>query len=396
MLVMPLTANSTASSSAKLLIISIDGLRWDYLSLHQPRFLQQLAAQSAQVQRLQPVYPSKTFPNHLSLATGLYPEHHGIVANRFYSPPLQRAYKLSDPKAVTDAAFYQGTPIWSLAEQQGRTSAVFFWPGSEAKIAGFRPSYFKQYDSKTSHRQRIRQVLQWFRQRQVDLAMVYFSSVDRAGHDWGPESFWTKRALRSLDSKLEQLFTELAKLPLAVNVIITGDHGMRDVTAMPTLLLDQRLASWRQFRQIFRISGSGSTVRFYHRGGANKAADLRRLAQLLGDHSDSQFFLQPQIPTELHYRDHPAVGDALLISNSHFITFSDAKSPPAGFHGFDPKVDDQMDTLLLGFGPAFAAGSRVDKATVVDVYPLAAKVLGLEISEPIDGRLANLAGLLAE
>ncbi|WP_298444405.1 ectonucleotide pyrophosphatase/phosphodiesterase [uncultured Ferrimonas sp.] len=380
-----------------LLLISIDGLRWDYLQRHQPTNLLQLAANSAKVERLLPAYPSKTFPNHLSLVTGLYPEHHGIISNHFYNPTLGRSYSLRDPSAVTDGRFYSGVPIWSLAEQQGLTSAVYFWPGSEAKIADQRPSYYQQYSNRVSHKQRIEQVIRWLslpEAQRPQFVALYFSAVDSAGHKYGPEHANTGKALRQLDRQLGQLFRALAALPIAVNVVLTSDHGMREVSQMPTLLLDQRWRKWRQLRSAFKVMGSGALVQFYHQGKGDKAADLAKLGKMLAGHRDSQFYLREQIPAGLHFSAHEAIGDAVLLSDSHYLTYSNARSRPKGNHGFDPNQVAAMQTLLLASGPAFDPTQTIARADNVHLYPLMAAVLGLTINTPIDGELHVLAPLL--
>ena len=74
--------------------------------------------------------------------TGLYPEHHGIVANTFYDPFRKEAYSLANPAATGNEKWYGGTPLWVLAEHQGIRTACFFWPTSDADIQGTRPSYY--------------------------------------------------------------------------------------------------------------------------------------------------------------------------------------------------------------------------------------------------------------
>ncbi|QIZ76138.1 ectonucleotide pyrophosphatase/phosphodiesterase [Ferrimonas lipolytica] len=380
-----------------LLVISIDGMRWDYLDVHQPTNLLAFAQHSAQVKHLIPAYPSKTFPNHYSLVTGLYPQHHGIVGNRFYSPELGREYNMRDARTVTDGKFYGGVPIWSLAEQQGLKSAVYFWPGSEAEIAGERPSYYKKYSSKVSSSKRIKQVIDWFElpeNERPQYVSVYFSSVDSVGHSNGPFHPRTGKTLRKLDVRIGQLLAEIETLPMAVNVIITSDHGMRSLVDMPKVLIDRRLGAWRKARASFRVIGNGSLIQFYHQGGGDKTAELAKLRSVLDGFDDSQFYTREEIPAELNFSEHSAIGDAVLMSNSHYLTYRDAKPAPAGGHGFDPNIDPDMHTLLLASGPAFQPQVVVDSADNVDLYPLMAQILGLTIEQPIDGELKILRPLL--
>ena len=138
-----------------------------------------------------PAYPSVTFPNHYTLVTGLYPEHHGIVANAFYDPARKQIYSYRDPAAEVDGTWYGGTPLWVLAEQQGMRSACFFWPGSEAEIQGVRPTYYMKYDQKYPNDQRVDQVLAWLKlpaEQRPHFITLYMSDVDGAGHSHGPDS----------------------------------------------------------------------------------------------------------------------------------------------------------------------------------------------------------------
>ena len=130
------------------------------------------------------------FPNHLSLVTGLYPEHHGIVANSFYDPAREDTYVYTQSKTNGDGSWYSGTPLWSLAEQQGMRSACFFWPGSEAEIAGKRPSYYLKFDNKIDDTKRVEQVLAWLAlppEQRPHFITLYYANVDHEGHEHGPD-----------------------------------------------------------------------------------------------------------------------------------------------------------------------------------------------------------------
>ena len=139
----PNPPNSAAQQSKHyVVLVSLDGFRYDYAAKYGAKNLLAMAQRGASApDGMIPSYPSVTFPNHYTLATGLYPEHHGIVANNFYDAARKQTYRLGDPATVTDGSWYGGTPIWVLAEQQRMRAACFFWPGSEAEIQGTRPSY---------------------------------------------------------------------------------------------------------------------------------------------------------------------------------------------------------------------------------------------------------------
>src|SRR3982751_6516770 len=71
-----------------LLLVSFDGWRWDYIDRLAAPNLKALAARGVRARTLIPSFPVLTFPNHYTIATGLYPEHHGIVANVMRDPEL--------------------------------------------------------------------------------------------------------------------------------------------------------------------------------------------------------------------------------------------------------------------------------------------------------------------
>src|SRR5882672_5074149 len=145
-----------------VVMVSLDGFRYDYAKKYGAKHLLALAAQGVSApDGMIPSYPSVTFPNHYTLVTGLYPEHHGIVAMTFYDPERKERYAFNDPKTDSDGSWYGGVPLWSLAEKQGMRSACFFWPGSEAEIAGERPSYYLHFDDKFPDEKRIDQIIAW-------------------------------------------------------------------------------------------------------------------------------------------------------------------------------------------------------------------------------------------
>ena len=173
-----------------VVLVSLDGFRYDYPVKYGAPHLQSMAAHGASApDGMLPSYPSLTFPNHLSLITGLYPEHHGIVANTFYDPARSATYVYTQPKTNGDGSWYSGTPLWVLAEQQGMRSACLFWPGSEAEIQGKRPSYYLKYDDKLDDTKRIDQIAAWLAlppELRPHFITLYYSNVDHAGHAYGP------------------------------------------------------------------------------------------------------------------------------------------------------------------------------------------------------------------
>lgn len=210
-----------------VLLISIDGFRYDYAAKHGAPNLIRLGQQGVRAEALIPQVPSKTFPNHLSIVTGLRPEHHGILDNEFFDPARNATY--SYKQTATDGSWYKGTPLWVLAEHQGVRTAAFFWPGSDAEIQGVRPRDYRRYEEAIPNAERVRQVIDWFARPESvrpHFVTLYFSDVDSAGHRSGPDGAETKEAVQRIDALLGQLMEGLRATGPPVNVIVLSDHGM--------------------------------------------------------------------------------------------------------------------------------------------------------------------------
>ncbi|MDO6776404.1 ectonucleotide pyrophosphatase/phosphodiesterase [Shewanella sp. 3_MG-2023] len=381
-----------------VLLISIDGYRHDYNEVHQPKFLNNFASNAATITQLTPSFPTVTFPNHLTLVTGLYPSNHGIVANRFYNPTLGRHYALSDHDAVTDGRFYTGVPLWSLAAQQGMKSATYFWPGSEAEIAGFRPTYWKRYDGRVANETRVEQVIEWLKlpeTQRPQFVTLYFSEVDSAGHHHGPLSQQTHDAVNYIDKVIASLIEQVNALPYAVNIIITSDHGMAQVADFERIYTDKLFADDEALKSRFSFINDAafSLVRAH---GNNKDQDLIALEKLVAATDGLAFYRKESIPKHLEYDFNPAIGDAILVTHDHYITSSDAKPGVKGKHGYYAEVMPDMNAIFYANGPAFNHQAEIELAKNIHVYPLIAHILNLSISEPIDGKLDVLSPLLKQ
>ena len=204
----PHSASDPAPAAKQsVVLISLDGFRWDYLDRPGAVHLRALAAAGVRAERMVPAFPSKTFPNHYSIVTGLYPEHHGIVANSMQDSVLGH-FAIGDNPATRDGRWWFGEPIWVTAEKQGVRSASYFWPGSEALIAGMRPTWFKKYDGKVPRADRVRGVLDWLAlpaDSAPRMITAYFSDADDAGHSYGPLSAQVDSAIVRVDSAVVPL-----------------------------------------------------------------------------------------------------------------------------------------------------------------------------------------------
>ncbi|HHX81526.1 MAG TPA: alkaline phosphatase family protein, partial [Pseudomonadaceae bacterium] len=212
-----------------LVLVSFDGFRSDYAERWQlPAFLA-MAEDGSRSRGLIPSYPSKTFPNHYSIVTGLYPGNHGLIDNNFLDPVRQLPYRMNNRSAVEDPQFYGGKPLWQHVQDHGKRSAAYFWVGSEAPIGGRYPDYYRLYDGGVANDARIDQVIEWMRLPQAQrpvFVSLYFSLVDSAAHTYGPLANTTRQAAVEADRLLGKLASALQALPIRSNIVVVSDHGM--------------------------------------------------------------------------------------------------------------------------------------------------------------------------
>ncbi len=378
-----------------VILISLDGFRYDYAKRYGAQNLLELASHGATApEGMIPPFPSITFPSHYTIVTGLYPEHHGIVGNVFYDPARKQVYSYRDASAVADGSWYGGTPLWVLAEQQGMRAACFFWPGSEAAIQGVRPSYYAKYSDAFPNDQRVEQVLAWLRvpaPRRPHFITLYFSDTDHAGHSYGPDSPQVASAVREVDQELGKLSAGIKALRLRVDEIVVSDHGMANVqgnwVSLDELGLDTSLLEKYEGQFLY----------------AKSDADAQKIFESLeGKSGKFQVYRRAQLPDHLHFNASPRAGDPVIVQTGPYeirVVDDPFKTKPgAGAHGFDPAIMPDMKGIFFASGPDIRPGVTVAPFENVHVYPMIAKILGLDIhalkTDPIDGKLAVLQGIL--
>jgi predicted AlkP superfamily pyrophosphatase or phosphodiesterase len=378
-----------------VIMISLDGFRYDYAAKYGAKNLLAMAARGASApDGMIPSYPSVTFSNHYTLVTGLYPEHTGIVANNFYDPARDERYSYLDPKASEDGSWYGGTPLWVLAEQQGMRAASFFWVASEAEIRGKRPSYYLHYDARYPDEKRVDQVLAWLRlplEQRPHFITLYYSNVDYAGHKHSPDSPEVADAVKHLDEMIGRLTAGLAPLHLPVDLIVVSDHGEAAAERDWTYL--------DQFTDLshFQVAGDVVTTLLY----ADSEEAAEKAYEDLHNASDRfKVYRRANVPRHLHFDANPREGDPIVIANGAWyirahdaLSFGDPPNTDTGQHGYDPQIVPSMKAIFFAAGPDIRRGVKVKSFDNVDVYPLVARILGLKTGA-IDGRLATLQPIL--
>ena len=369
-----------------VVLVSMDGFRWDYSKHFNLQNLKQIAAEGVHAKSMKPSYPSKTFPNHYSIVTGLYPDHHGIINNVFYDAALNESFSLSSD-AKSDSRYYGGNPIWNLAEQQGVKTASFFWPGSD--IDKRNPSYFKKYDGKIPYGARIDTVMKWLQlpeKQRPHLVTLYFDEPDHTGHNFGPSSAETKKAVIKMDSIMGAISRRLDQLEIGkkINLIIVSDHGMASISNdKKVAVLDYLKPEWLGYKAVINPIMSLQA----------KAGCQDSIAKALKKVPHIKFWKSTEVPKRLHYGTNPRVHDFVIEAKKGYsLVNKESQNIKGGTHGYDNNEKD-MHAIFYAKGPAFKVDKTVKTFQNVSVYPLIAHILGLQIGE-IDGKFSDVKSML--
>jgi predicted AlkP superfamily pyrophosphatase or phosphodiesterase len=382
-----------------VILVSFDGFRWDYPSKAPTPNLRRLIERGVHARNLIPSFPSKTFPNHYSIVTGLYPGHHGIVANNIFDPSTGRTFETAKREEVRDPMWWGGTPIWTLVEQAGRKSAPLFWVGSEAPHAGVMPAYWQSFDGNRPGNARIDQILSWLdrpaAQRPTFLTL-YFEDTDSAGHANGPDSPEVRDAIVRDDAYIGRLVAGLTRRGLIdrVNIVVVSDHGMTAVDDTRVIVADDYVSA-----NDVVIADINPTLAVFPKAG--KEDDVYR--RLVKAHPHLKIFKREETPARWHYRDHlrvpPIIGVAdegwQVLRRGTVDNIRARKIRGArGTHGYDPQLMS-MRAIFIAAGPAFKRGATVAPFENVSVYNVLADILHL--TPPLnDGDPAVVRALLRE
>jgi len=375
-----------------VILISADGFRADFAEKYQAKFLLAASQKGVRADYMTPSYPSVTFPNHYTIVTGLYPSHHGLVDNSFIDVPSNGFYTMSNKKTVAEAKWYGGTPLWVLAEQQKMIAASYYWVASEAPIQGVKPTYYYIYNEKTVIDARIKAVKDWLSlppETRPHLISFYFPQVDHDAHDMGPEDPRVQKSVQWVDSSINALQIALEPLGLPINYIFVSDHGMTTVDNINPLGLPTSIDT-----ASFKVPWGDAQLHLY----AKDPSKIESTYQSLKNEKDITVLKLDETPDYWHYKSsddwHQRLGDLLLIPHLPKIFNLSKSKTTKGKHGFDNHLPD-MRASFMAWGPAFKKGIKIAGFENVNVYPLVAHILGLQIDEKqIDGRLKVLAPIL--
>lgn len=382
--------------SPTVILISLDGFRYDYVDKFKPKTLSKLAKNGARAKWMIPSFPTKTFPNHYTVATGLYPEHHGIIENNIYD--FGTVFMLNKREEVQNSRWWLGEPIWVTAEKQGQRAGAFFFPGTEAEIAGKRPSYWKEYDGKIPNETRVDQILNWLdlpENERPTIFTLYFSDTDDAGHKFSPDSDELKKAVEKVDGDLERLVDGLKKRKInkKINLIIVSDHGMATVKPENSVILD----NYFDFNKTERILWTGEIVQIFP-----KQSEENAILDNLRNIQHASCWKKSEIPERLHYQASPRIAPIVCSAEEGWYLTSNERLEDRkkrddagkvwGAHGYDNKYQS-MQATFIAHGEAFKKGFIAEPFENIQVYNLMCNILGLKPA-PNDGDFMKVTNLL--
>ncbi len=383
-----------ASEPNPLILISMDGFRWDYPDLAHTPNLDRLIAAGVRAEGMIPVFPSKTFPSHYAIATGLHPGHNGIISNNMRDPRWPEPFGLSERDQVNNPRWWGGEPIWVTAQKQGLGTAVYFWPGSEAPVQGMQPDVWFPYDGTVTWEHRVDAALGWLEQpagERPDFVALYFDEPNTAGHDYGPESAEALAAATAVDAALGRLLDGLAERGMleSTNIVVVSDHGMALNADERIIVLDDYVELSRE--EIFEI---GALLQIFPaEGREDEIYDA-----LVGAHPNLKIFRPDEAPPEFHLYENPRLAPIMGSPDPGWEVLPRAVMEGGwavvGDHGQDPSHLD-MHGIFIAAGPAFDSGTTADRLPGVDIYNILAAALGIEPAAN-DGDPTRAAGILRD
>jgi len=389
----PLLSQEHAESGNYVILISFDGFRWDYPERSITPNMQTIRERGVSAVGLKPVFPTKTFPNHISIVTGLYPENHGIILNDFINPFTGEIYSLRNRKAVRSSKWYDGEFIWETAQKQGVNCASYFWPGSSIIEEGRHPTYYEVYDHNRPFVKRVDDILEWLQlplEERPRFITLYFHESDSQGHDHGPDSPEVNQAIALQDSMLGLLVQGLEKIQMLdkTNIIITSDHGMIETFEEKVIHIERDLLPNAGCHFI----SDGPVMMVQPPMG--KTDEVFKQIKQHENHFTA--YLREDVPAHLNFSKNPFISDIVLVANSEWTLLHNRSSqwlPGKGNHGFSPHLID-MHGIFYAAGPDFRKGLRTGTLQTIDIYPLLCAILGIKPVQNIDGNFERIGYIL--
>lgn len=388
-------APARAAATDPVVLVSIDGFRWDYLDRYAAETpnLRQLRAEGVSAEGLIPAFPSNTFPAHYTIVTGQRPTRNGMLNNTMFDAASGLAFIYNRPGYAQDPQWWGGEPIWITAVKQGRVSATSFWPGSEAPIDGLHPTYWKPFNYRIPFATRLEEVAGWLDRPAAErpaLVTFYLEETNSVGHRYGPSSPELRAAVQQMDIAFGAMRARLERDGRRINWVVVSDHGMIEVDLQRLIVLDHYVDA-----ATVQVDFDG-TIAGLRPAPGQEAALLAALARIPPE--QGRAYAAADLPAHLHIDPRsPRVPPVWILPAEGWRVFRQTSidrapslPPTLGDHGYDPTLRS-MNGILLAAGPVFrAGGAMIPRVESVHVYALLCAALGLTPA-PHDGddRLAQ-------
>lgn len=377
-----------------VIFVSMDGFRSEYATRGLTPWLDSIASLGKR-SVMRPSFPSLTFPNHYTMATGLTPAHHGIVHNNFYAPDLDQVYVAGDPISSYNPDFYHGEPLWTTAEKQGVKTATFYWVGAHI---------VKEDSIRSSHRWLWQEEphIEWYARvdsiahmlslpasQRPHLYMLYYYEPDKTGHECGPESAQMDSLISVLDNVMGHLYKTVQNHPLrdSIQIIITSDHGMQTVDTTKII----RPKDYLKPRWLKSQEGVIPALLYAQEGCVDS------IYNALKDVEHIQVWKQEDVPARFAYSNNDRIGDIVVLPNLGY-QFCNEYRYTNGAHGFDP-YSSAMHVPVWTYGSLLSKQSQgvaaLDSLVNVDMYPLICNLLQIKAAHN-DGQLSRWKRLLQD
>ncbi|ELT97397.1 hypothetical protein CAPTEDRAFT_53527, partial [Capitella teleta] len=388
---------------SKLILISFDGFRWDYLDMahkygfETPNFDALLANGSTVAPGgVMNSFPTKTLPNHYTIATGMYPGNHGVVHNQYLDPDDGVFFLEDDNQTLANVSFWwnNGTfdkgpylpefvpmPIWianqlnqkNQESRNARRSGVMMWPGGGAPLYGEVSHVWRYFNNSVRNESRFDELVAWFvdEAAPINLGLLYINEPDLHGHKWGPTSPKLMKLVSELDALVGYLLRLLIKNNLYddMNLIITSDHGMANITSRVILEEHLDLSTYESY-------GSSPVLLIWPHEGFEDAIYTK-----MSKVPNMSVYRKADIPAEYHYTFNRRISPLLFVADPG-VSFCRTQAN-LGNHGYNNSWND-MHPFFVAHGPAFRRNHVSPQFNNVDIYPMMCKVLGIEPG-PNDG-----------
>ncbi len=398
--VLILTCCNLLAKDKYVLMVSFDGFRYDYIDMCDTPNFDKVAKNGIKAESLIPVFPSLTFPNHYSIATGSYAGTHNITGNTFYDKKLKKEYSLYKKETVRDPAFYKSEPIWATVERQGLKSASYFWVGSEAPIKGYSPSIFKYYDGSVPFKARVDSIISWFElplEKRPNLSMLYFSEPDQTGHDLGVDNLEIISVIEEMDEVLGYLIGRLEGLEIypKLDIIIVSDHGMANVDKERRIIIDDYLVE--EVENLI-IRGRGAFIQIdIKENRIDRSHFLKKISKI----PNTQAWPKNKIPDRFKFKNYNT-GEYLILADEGWLLttrerFEKSKFTLGGMHGYDPLLPN-MHGIFYTMGPSIKKKGSIKSFENIHIYPFICRLLDIDpytsSLDPPDGSIKILEDIL--